>query len=68
MNQTTPKYVNDQLIVENLDFLEKDKEMAYIRSIAYKEKIKKYFNKQVWPRDFCEKDIIIRKANGLKNY
>ena len=42
--------------------------MTNIRLIAYKEKIKKYFNKQVWPRDFCEKDLIIRKDDGPRNY
>ena len=37
--------MNDQLRAKNLDFLEENKEMAYIWSVAYQEKIKKYFDK-----------------------
>ena len=32
---------NDQLRVNNLDFLEEDRETAHIQLLAYKEKIKK---------------------------
>ena len=36
---------NNQLKAKNLDFLEKDKDMAHIRSMTYKEKVKRYFDK-----------------------
>ena len=38
--------------------------MAHIWSIAYKEKIKKYFDKQVYLRDFYEGNLILRKIEG----
>ena len=39
--------MDDWLRAKNLDFLERDREKADIWLIAYKEKIKKYFDKQV---------------------
>ena len=39
------KDVNDRLKAENLYLVQEDKEMAYIRLVAYKEKVKKYFDK-----------------------
>ena len=36
---------NNQLKTKNLDFLKGDRKMAHIRSIAYKEKIKRYLDK-----------------------
>ena len=38
---------NDRTKVKNLDFSKKDKEMSHIRSVAYKERVKKYFDKYV---------------------
>ena len=52
------KDVNDWLKAKNLNFLEEGKEMAYIWSLAYKEKIRKYFDKQVQSKDFCEWDLV----------
>ena len=56
--------VTDQLKVKSLDFLEEDRKMAYSRSIAYKEKMKKCFVKQVCLRDFHEGDLILGRVNG----
>ena len=36
---------NDSLRVENLNFLEEDKDMTHIQFVVYKDKIKKYFDK-----------------------
>ena len=61
------KYLEDangRLRVENLDFFQEDRELAHIRSVAYKEKVKKYFEKQVWPRDFQVCDLVLRRADG----
>ena len=49
-----------------MDFLEEDREMAYIRSVTYKEKIEKYFNKQVQLRNFQEGDLVLRRIDSLK--
>ena len=40
-------HMNGRLRAKNLDFLQEDKEMAHIGSMAYKERVKKYFDKQV---------------------
>ena len=40
-----------------MDFLEEDKEMAYIN---------KFFDKQVWLRDFHEGDLILNRVNGFR--
>ena len=58
--------MNDWLRVENLDYLEKDRKMAHIQSVAYKEKIKKYFHKQIRLNDFYKGDLVLRKINGPK--
>ena len=60
------KDVNDWLRVKNLNFLEEGKEMAYIWLLAYKEKIRKYFDKQVQSKDFHEWDVVLRRANSPK--
>ena len=38
--------------------------MAYIRLVAYKKKIKRYFDKQVHLRDFHGGDLILKKTNN----
>ena len=55
--------MNNQLRVKNLDLLEEDREIAHIRLVAYKEKIKKYFDKQVQLRDFLEGDFFLRRVD-----
>ena len=55
---------NGRLKAENLDFLQEDRELAHIQSMAYKEKGKKYFDKQVQPRDFQVSDLVLRRADG----
>ena len=46
--------------------MEEDREMAYIWLAASKEKINKYFDKQVWLRDFHEGDLVLRKVDDPK--
>ena len=38
---------NGRLRAKSLDFFKEDKELAHIRSMAYKGKVKKYFDKHV---------------------
>ena len=38
--------------------------MVNIQLVDYKEKIKRYFDKQVYSRDFHEGNLILRKING----
>ena len=40
--------------------------MAHIQSVAYKEKVKKNFDKHVRSRDFHKKDLILRRIEGPK--
>ena len=47
-----------------MDFLEEDREMSYIWSIIYKEKIKRYFHKHVHLRDFHKGDLVLWKTNN----
>ena len=55
---------NDWHRVENLDFLEEDREMAHVWSVAYKEKIKKYYVKHMRLRDFQVGDFILRRVDS----
>ena len=48
--------------VENLNFLEEDREMAHVQSITYKEKINKYFDKHERSRDFHVGDPYLKKG------
>ena len=56
--------MNDRLREENLELLEEDWEMAHIRLVIYKERLKKYFDKQVCSRDFQEGNLDLRKVDG----
>ena len=38
--------------------------MAHIQSVAYKEKVKRYFDKQVRSKEFQVDDLVLRRANG----
>ena len=60
------KDANGRLKVENLDFLQEDRKLAHIQRVAYKKRVKKYFNKQVWPREFQVNNVVLRRANGPK--
>ncbi|GKV37134.1 hypothetical protein SLEP1_g45194 [Rubroshorea leprosula] len=57
---------NEQLLRENLDFVEEVKEMSRIKNMAHQSRVAKFYNKRVRARQFQVGDLILRKA-GLTN-
>ncbi|GKV48647.1 hypothetical protein SLEP1_g55446 [Rubroshorea leprosula] len=58
---------NEQLLRENLDFLDEIREEARLRTLAYKQKLANSYNRQVRPWTFRVGDFILRKA-GLTSF
>ncbi|GKU99640.1 hypothetical protein SLEP1_g12455 [Rubroshorea leprosula] len=58
---------NGQLLRENLDLLDEVREEARLRTLVYKQKIANFYNKQVLPRTFKVRDLVLRKA-GLTGF
>ncbi|GKU96255.1 hypothetical protein SLEP1_g9507 [Rubroshorea leprosula] len=57
---------NEQLLRENLDFVEEVREMSRIRAAAHQNRVAKFYNKRVRARQFQVGDLVLRKA-GLTN-
>ncbi|GKV02675.1 hypothetical protein SLEP1_g15073 [Rubroshorea leprosula] len=57
---------NEQLLRENLDFVEEVREMSRIRNMAHQSRVAKFYNKRVRARQFQVGDLVIRKV-GLTN-
>ncbi|GKV45813.1 hypothetical protein SLEP1_g52858 [Rubroshorea leprosula] len=57
---------NEQLLRENLDFVEEVREMSRIRNVAHQSRVAKFYNKRVRARQFQVGDLVLRKA-GLTN-
>ncbi|GKV00762.1 hypothetical protein SLEP1_g13399 [Rubroshorea leprosula] len=57
---------NEQLLRENLDFVEEIREMSRIRNMAHQSRVAKFYNKRVRARQFQVGDLVLRKA-GLTN-
>ncbi|GKV28928.1 hypothetical protein SLEP1_g37914 [Rubroshorea leprosula] len=57
---------NEQLLRENLDFVEEVREMSRIKNIAHQSRVAKFYNKRVRARQFQVGDLVLRKA-GLTN-
>ncbi|GKV37609.1 hypothetical protein SLEP1_g45619 [Rubroshorea leprosula] len=57
---------NEQLMRENLDFVEEVREMSRIRNMAHQSRVAKFYNKRVRARQFQVGDLVLRKA-GLTN-
>ncbi|GKV49619.1 hypothetical protein SLEP1_g56360 [Rubroshorea leprosula] len=57
---------NEQLLRENLDFIEEVREMSRIRNVAHQNRVAKFYNKRVRARQFQVGDLVLRKA-GLTN-
>ena len=66
MSLTSMKRLMVSFESKNSDILEEDSEMAYVCLITYKKKIKKYFHKHVYSRDFQVRDLVLKRPNGLK--
>ncbi|GKV32410.1 hypothetical protein SLEP1_g41020 [Rubroshorea leprosula] len=56
---------NEQLLRENLDFLDEVREQCRLRMLAYKQKVASFYNKRVRPRSFRIGDLVLRKARFL---
>ncbi|GKV49755.1 hypothetical protein SLEP1_g56488 [Rubroshorea leprosula] len=57
---------NEQLLREDLDFVEEIREMSRIRNMAHQSRVAKFYNKRVRARQFQVGDLVLRKA-GLTN-
>ncbi|GKV50080.1 hypothetical protein SLEP1_g56797 [Rubroshorea leprosula] len=57
---------NEQLLRENLDFVEEIREMSRIRNMAHQNRVAKFYNKRVRARQFQVGDLVLHKA-GLTN-
>ncbi|GKV36104.1 hypothetical protein SLEP1_g44272 [Rubroshorea leprosula] len=57
---------NEQLLRENLDFMEEVREMSRIRNMAHQSHVAKFYNTLVRARQFQVGDLVLRKA-GLTN-
>ncbi|GKV43252.1 hypothetical protein SLEP1_g50566 [Rubroshorea leprosula] len=57
---------NEQLLRENLNFVEEIKEMSRIRNMAHQSRVAKFYNKRVRARQFQVGDLVLRKV-GLTN-
>ncbi|XP_021757326.1 uncharacterized protein LOC110722358 [Chenopodium quinoa] len=55
---------NDQLKPLTLDLLPQIRGDAFLRSIAYKQRITRYFNKKVKARPLVEGDWVLRKCEA----
>ncbi|GLT99841.1 hypothetical protein SLE2022_172540 [Rubroshorea leprosula] len=57
---------NEQLLRENLDFVEEIREMSRIRNMAHQSRVAKFYNNRVRARQFQVGDLVLHKA-GLTN-
>ncbi|GKV50035.1 hypothetical protein SLEP1_g56750 [Rubroshorea leprosula] len=57
---------NEQLLRENLDFVEEVREMSRIRNMAHQSCVAKFYNTRVRAHQFQVGDLVLRKA-GLTN-
>ena len=54
--------VNDELMIKQLDLLEKHREMATIWQANYQQKMAQRYDKGVRLREFYAGDLVLRKA------
>ncbi|GKV50362.1 hypothetical protein SLEP1_g57069 [Rubroshorea leprosula] len=59
---------NEQLLRENLDFVEEVKEMSRIGNMAHQSRVAKFYNKRVRARQFQVSDLVLRKARLTNTY
>ncbi|GKV34071.1 hypothetical protein SLEP1_g42492 [Rubroshorea leprosula] len=58
---------NEQLLKENLDFLDKVREQSRLRTLTYKKKVASFYNKRVRPISFRINGLVLRRA-GLTGF
>lgn len=54
---------NEEDIKNNLDLLEERKDKAALQTVAYKQKMTKYYNSWVKVRRFAVGDLVLRKVS-----
>ncbi|GKV03581.1 hypothetical protein SLEP1_g15856 [Rubroshorea leprosula] len=57
---------NEQLLKENLDFVEEVREIFRIKTMIYQSRVARFYNKRVRARQFQVGDLVLHKA-GLTN-
>lgn len=59
--------MNNPMLTKQLDFMEENKEIASIQLTNYQQRLSKGYNKNVRPRDFVTRDLVLRKVlRGMK--
>jgi hypothetical protein len=61
-DETFRAEANDEGLKIHLDLLQEKRDRAQITMSAYQQRISKYFNKKVKPRDFKVGDLVLRKV------
>lgn len=57
---------NEELMKEDLDILEEEREIARLKFEKYKSQIRAAYNRRVCTRSFVEGDLILRRVDALK--
>ncbi|GKV35918.1 hypothetical protein SLEP1_g44118 [Rubroshorea leprosula] len=57
---------NEQLFRENLDFLDEVREQSQFQTLAYKQKVARFYNKWVRPRSFRIDDLVLRRVGLIR--
>lgn len=58
---------NSELRKENSDMVSEEREIAHLKSEHYKSQIREAYNKRVKTRRFEQGDLVLRRADELKN-
>lgn len=54
---------NEESLITNLDLLEEKRDEATLRTIAYKQKMTKYYNARVKTKRFSIRELVLRKVS-----
>lgn len=54
---------NEEGLKDNLDLMEERQDEATLRTIAYKQRMTKYYNSRVKARRFIIKDLVLKKVS-----
>ena len=54
---------NEEALRAELDLVEEKRDHAYVRMVAYKQRISQYFNKKVKYRSFQIGDLVLKAVN-----
>ena len=54
---------NEEALWAELDLIDKKRDQAYLRMVAFKQRVSQYFNKRVKHRSFQVGDLVIKVVN-----